>query len=100
MVHPVFDAPLLAPGRAVHPFRGFSVTNRHGRPRAHAEGGNEGGIGRVGDVAKSGARDRVNPQTPATRDFSNFFRHLPTATPTLIAHSWMWWQENHDAGSE
>ena len=81
MVHLVFDTPLLAPGRADRPFRGFLVANRRGRPRARAEGENESGTGRVGGVAQSGARDRVNPIRPEISFFCNFFRHLAHSNP-------------------
>ena len=119
MVHPVFDAPLLARGRAVHR-SGFSKGRTpRGRPRARAEGGNEGGIGRVGDVEESGAQYHVNPFRPAT-EFSTFFwtfgvsrppagsprtssassSSAPTENPALIARSPMGWHESHAAGSD
>ena len=81
MVHPVFDAPCWPLDAPIARFGVFSVTNRHGRPRARAEGGNETGIGKVGGVAQSGARDRVNPIRPETSIFFNFFRHLAHSNP-------------------
>ena len=101
MVHPVFDAPcwpLDAPIARFGVFRSQTGTaGRERTPKAEMRP----------ESARSGAwRNRApetasTPITPATRDFFlTFLGTWPTATPTLIAHSWMWWQENHDAGSE
>ena len=74
MVHPVIDAPLLPRERAVHAIRAFRAEPGRGRRRARAEGGNESVIGRVGDVAESGAQNHVNPLGPVTSDFFHFFQ--------------------------
>ena len=68
-----FSAPLLARGRAGRPIWSFRIQHGRGMPRARTEGGNEGGIDRVGDVARSRAKSRVNPPMPEIGDF-HFFR--------------------------